>query len=504
LSDGRKVFAVIDLGFNSLKMVTYRVNGDNSFKAIDEISVKAKLGDGLSYTGFLSNESMERTISAIRLLGEIIKIRAINHVSPVATSAVREAGNREEFLRRVYREAHLRFRVLSDKEEALYSYLGAARGTGISNMLFFDIGGGSLEIVYAKRFEVRKIFPLPLGALRLTQLYANGKGKLTKKKYLQMRKHVTELLPDSMELRINEDTALVGVGGTVRALARYDQELKNYPLNKTHNYVISAESVSDINERLQEMQHDEITKIESIGGGRAATIAAGVCVIDTLMKKLDFEKLVVSTNGLRDGILCAQLEFPNSEIDQQKIHNYLKANISLNQHSVNAQQLLLQNLIDEREASIISHALKAMENSSDHSPEDTFYIVMNEDSMLSHRDQLTLTLSLASVRKPRVAHWFFERYKQLFKPQNKKSIRRIAAIIRLISILEKTGSEIRLRRKGERSIWLDILTRDGKIPLQLLENVIKEFEDTLDVSVDYWVSKATKQLAEAAMEGVVQ
>jgi exopolyphosphatase/pppGpp-phosphohydrolase len=119
--------SVIDLGFNSAKLVNYYVDHNGSYKAYQQEGSKVSLGQDLAQTGILAQEPMKRTIDILRLFQDIVDFQSIKHVVPVATSAVREATNGTGFLEQVFQETGLRFRVLSDKEEALYSYLGAHR-----------------------------------------------------------------------------------------------------------------------------------------------------------------------------------------------------------------------------------------------------------------------------------------------------------------------------------------------------------------------------------------
>jgi len=139
--------SVIDLGFNSVKLVNYDVRKDDTFRPYQQEGVTVKLGEELHRTGYLGKEPIGRTIKALRMFRDIINFDSIRHVLPVATSAVREAGNREDFLKQVYRETGFKFRMLSGKEEGLYSYIGALRATCLPTALFFDLGGGSLELV---------------------------------------------------------------------------------------------------------------------------------------------------------------------------------------------------------------------------------------------------------------------------------------------------------------------------------------------------------------------
>src|SRR2546425_1479441 len=135
--------SVIDLGYNSLKLVNYDVRRDKSFVAYGQQSVLAKVGEGLDQTGFLGDRPIRRTLKTLKQFRAIVDLEQSNHVLPVATSAVREAGNREEFLKQAYQETGFRFKVLSEKEEAVYAFEGAKSATSVR---------GSFEGVYGLFF----------------------------------------------------------------------------------------------------------------------------------------------------------------------------------------------------------------------------------------------------------------------------------------------------------------------------------------------------------------
>jgi Exopolyphosphatase len=193
--------AVIDLGFNSVKLVGYDVGKDGIFKPYQQEGIKARLGEGLPKTGYLGKEPVRRTIKALRLFRDIINFDSVRHVLPIATSAVREAGNRDDFLSQVRTETGLVFKVLSGQEEGLYSYIGALRTTCTPTALFFDLGGGSLELVYTENYNIRKIRSYPLGALRLAQQFGKGDGTFSRKNYSKMVRHILQALPDEKKLR---------------------------------------------------------------------------------------------------------------------------------------------------------------------------------------------------------------------------------------------------------------------------------------------------------------
>src|SRR5271169_6777339 len=172
--------SVIDLGYNSLKMVSYETRPDDSFRAYDQRGSLTRLGERLNQTGFLGNEAMERTLRELALLKEVNRLSGVDRVIAIATSPLREAGNGDRFQKDAESVLGVKFKVLSGKEEALFSYIGAARATRLPDVLFFDLGGGSLEFTYAKGFRVRKILSLPIGALRMTELYGREARRYSK------------------------------------------------------------------------------------------------------------------------------------------------------------------------------------------------------------------------------------------------------------------------------------------------------------------------------------
>ena len=173
-----------------------------------------------------------------------------------------------------------------------------------------NLGGGSLELVYTENYKIKKVISLPLGSLKLTQKFFSNtennsnNSRSIEKSYLNLQTYLLESLPSKKDLGIDIDSiTLVGVGGTLRALARYDQLIKEYPLKKLQNYNLEYNSLSMIRNHLLSMNTKEISTIDVIGSNRAETINTGLCIVYLLMSKLNFQNLIVSTNGLREGIL---------------------------------------------------------------------------------------------------------------------------------------------------------------------------------------------------------
>jgi exopolyphosphatase/guanosine-5'-triphosphate,3'-diphosphate pyrophosphatase len=473
--------SVIDLGYNSLKLVNYEVRRDKSFVAYGQHSVLAKVGEGLDQTGFLGDKPIRRTLKALKQFRAIVDLEQSSYVLPVATSAVREAGNREQFLKQAYQETRFKFKVLSEKEEAVYAFEGAKSATSVHAGLFFDLGGGSLEMVIYSEPTIRKILSVPLGGLRLTDLYAKPNGSYTKKNYARMRKRILELLPEKKHLPTSKNLDLVGVGGSVRAIARYDQMRRQYPLNKLHNYSMKKNAVESVHRALRRMSLRMIRKNPAIGQERSQSIIAGSLVVHLLMEKIGFRKLIVSTHGLRDGVLSAFLESPGSYrqglaervLMREKTPTHTKASVP----EKLAKSLLSHRNLTKREYAILSEALDhVLPDLPIYNPETLFYIVLEADSPLSHQDQLIMAMSVARANGMRRTDWAQTSYKRLLDKKSMEMVKKISVLIQIAQLQQKT--DIHLSMSSERGIpRLHIAQGKQRIPKVLMKDILRDLED---------------------------
>ncbi len=478
--------AVIDVGYNSMKMVKYRAEPDASARSYGQLGFMAMLGEGLEHTGRLGVEPMSRTTDAIGICKETASLEAIDHLLLIGTSPVREASNREEFLQRVKEETGLRMRVLTGNEEALYGFLGAARSVGAPTALFFDLGGGSLEITYAERSKIRRILSLPLGALKLTALYAGSDGRISRKGRAKMSKKIQQLLPTRRELGLDKETVLVGTGGTVRAMARYEQYLVEYPFNKIHNYSIEYDSVQKMSRDFLGMKPEELDGIEAIGEDRSRTIAAGALVVKLLMDQLGFERITVSTHGVRDGILTeflARGEPAQDKMAQKEEIEKLLAPAPLAARLAGSaelvEQLVSKGVFDDREGSILMTAA-GKGRGQDYAEADAdalFWMLMSEDLPLSHEDQLFMAMSLVRARRPRTANWLMDRYGRLLSRGDSKMVRKMGTCLRLVEIMNLAPVQVRVTYSN--GFRISVLENGDRFPF----GVARAAADALSASI---------------------
>ena len=484
--------SVLDLGSNSVKLANYIINSYNDYTPYHQESVRLRLSEGLD-RGVIRENYIDNTVESLKLFRNIVDFENVNYVISVATSAIRDAKNQHLILDRIRKETKFDFNILSEHNEALYSYTGAIRSLKIPSVLFFDIGGGSLEIVFAENFNVRKIISLPLGALKLTQMFSNYE-EIEITNFYKMEKHIQDTLPTLEDLGISEpsDVILVGVGGVLRTLAKYDQQLRQYPLSKIHNYKITLNSLEAIFKRLRLLPVDKISKIHSIGSGRADTICAGALVITQLMKVMGFKDLTVSAHGLREGVLALSLQYPNEfenqNIDYQKIKDiiYLSSQMeSLSEYVEDFVMLLYSmDLLLEPERVLLSYAISQIDKLwSFRDVENVLYSIMDNDSSLTHREQLIVALSLIYSKKKKKVDSLILKFENILEINDKRLVKKISSIVSLCDIFHKTDVKIKATSDNPKSISLKIYPKSNIFPEVLLHQACERLEDALGISI---------------------
>jgi len=491
--------AVIDVGFNSIKMLRYKVEPDGFLKSYGQLGMLAKLGEGLDGTGYLGHEQISRTIDALKLCREAASLDSIKHVLLVGTSPVREAANWEEFLRRVEEETGLKMRVLTGNEEALYGVLGALTSIDAPSVLFFDLGGGSLELAYVNKLRIRRILSLPLGALKLTSVFAGKDGTFSKKNRGRMAKQIARLLPSPDELGLGSDAVLVGTGGTIRAMARYEQDRVDYPFNKVHNYSIDFDSVQQMSREFFRLKLSELDRVEAIGQGRSETMAAGALVVRTLMDKLDFRQLTVSTHGLRDGILMEFLQGgarnPSVVAQKEDIEHLLTRQAQPPgpaDYSELIECMERNGLVDGREKKILLVAGWRGKSPEcvDADPYAAFGTLMSEDLPMRHEDQLLVSLSVVRARRPRAANWLARKY-GAFLAHDDKRVKKLGACLRLVELLDRSKAQYRVAYSG--GLRISILQSEGPFPLELARMAALALSSVVKRPVTIFVSSKERE-----------
>ena len=229
--------AVIDLGSNSFRLVVFEA-GEAWWRRTDEIYEPVRIGEGLMATGRLGEAPIERALATLDVFAHFCAANGVgaDEIDAVATSAIRDAENSEEFLARARERFGLPIRVLSREQEAYHGYLAAVNSTTLSDGCVLDLGGGSLQLVRVAARHAADSGSWRLGTVRMSERFLPPNGPAKRRQLNELREHIAAELDGTPWLAAlrergpgGEPLRLVGIGGTVRNLAAAAQRAAGLP-----------------------------------------------------------------------------------------------------------------------------------------------------------------------------------------------------------------------------------------------------------------------------------
>ncbi|MFI2260797.1 Ppx/GppA phosphatase family protein [Streptomyces tubercidicus] len=315
-----KRVAAIDCGTNSIRLLVAEATAPDSasgagatgeLKDLDRRMEIVRLGQGVDRTGRLAPEALERTFAVCREYAAVIKGLGVEHLRFVATSASRDAENREDFVRGVVDILGVEPEVITGDQEAEFSFLGATKElAGRADLarpfLVVDIGGGSTEFVLGDD-SVRAARSVDVGCVRMTERHLVHGGQIsdppTDGQIKAIKADIAAALDRAEEtVPLREAATLVGLAGSVTTVSAIAQGLERYESEVLHHSRISLATVREITGRLLSSTHAERAAIPVMHPGRVDVIAAGALVLLSIMERTGAAEVVVSEHDILDGI----------------------------------------------------------------------------------------------------------------------------------------------------------------------------------------------------------
>jgi exopolyphosphatase/guanosine-5'-triphosphate,3'-diphosphate pyrophosphatase len=299
--------AVIDIGSNSGRVMVFERDASSHLRLLAGSRTPLRLVHDVDELAELSEATMARTMEALRDFHAIATSTGASRIVAVATAAMRDAANGALFTRRVKRELGIRIEIIEGRQEAGLGFAGAVRGLGVSNGLLFDLGGGSLQVTRFARRRLIEALSLPFGALRLSEKFL-GSDPPTGKQLRRLRDHVRSRLAKTGLGRLASNDRLVGTGGTVRNLAKIDRQTRGYPIGSVHGYELSVDRLAEVVDRLAATRENRRDEIPGLSAERADSIVGGAVAIQTLAEFVRARKILVSGQGVREGVALGLLK----------------------------------------------------------------------------------------------------------------------------------------------------------------------------------------------------
>ena len=264
-----------------------------------------RLGEGVDQTKQLSGTAIDRVVQCLKEWREIIDSSSVDATVAVATSAVRDAENRDEFLDRVKHKAGFEVELISGEEEARRTMLGIRSGLpiGVTDVLALDIGGGSTEFVLDCPGQPPIVRSIDIGVVRLCERLLHHDPP-TGEEVSQAREWVARETKAAVAGMDNYQTAtFVGTAGTITSLAAMAQNLPAYEPARIHNYRLQFDTIQELEQTLLSRKKADRVGLPGLEKSREEVIAAGAIIIRTVMETLGMTSVLVSDLGLREGVL---------------------------------------------------------------------------------------------------------------------------------------------------------------------------------------------------------
>jgi exopolyphosphatase/guanosine-5'-triphosphate,3'-diphosphate pyrophosphatase len=298
--------AFVDIGTNTILCVIAEIRDTGRFRVLEDLAEITRLGQDVDRTRRISAAGEERSLAVLKRYRDRCDRLGVEEIVAVGTSALRDAHNSAEVCARFQQELGCDIRVISGEEEAAYSFLAVQRGLCLNGqeILVIDIGGGSTEFIRGNASGTSLATSLDLGSVRLTERFLHS-DPVRPAEVARMKDTIDEDLEGLAQRGMQPDPAiaLVGIAGTFTTLAAMEKQLASYSHREVHGSLLSRDAVIRQVRRLEEKSIAERRELIGLEPQRADVIFAGAYLVERIMERYGGERLIVSDQGVRYGLL---------------------------------------------------------------------------------------------------------------------------------------------------------------------------------------------------------
>jgi exopolyphosphatase/guanosine-5'-triphosphate,3'-diphosphate pyrophosphatase len=462
---------------------------------------------------YLAREAMERGIQVLRQF-KMIADASHAPIRAIATSAVREALNRDEFLRRVAAGTGIKIEIASGFEEARLIHLGILQALPVfrKKILVVDIGGGSTEFIVGQGRKIAYSNSVKLGAVRLTQRFF-PEGKVTGKGLQECTQFITgTLAPIVRSIQKNKYDAVVGSSGTIGNITNIARIIRgenpDHPINNT---VISRKEISQLlNELCSKKEITDRARVEGLDPARTDIIIAGIVLLYSIIEQLRIPSLVFSDYALREGIILDTIEHSLSEKRVDHLPNIRTASVRHlaetfhyeKEHAQHVTKLALQ-IFDQTkalhklgmrereflESAALLHEIGLYLSHAQHH-RHSYYLIRNSELLGFTENEKEIIANVARYHRkshPKPKHDSF----MILSPEDQSVIKKLAAILRIADGLDRSHAARVQRvkcRKVKRNLMIKLFHKPAAhLSLEVWGAETKKnlFEDIFSVHVRF-------------------
>jgi len=419
-----KTTAIIDIGSNSISIVIYEKSSRFAFSLIKKARASVKIGEGAyEHGGVLQQDAMDRAYMALEDFVTIASNLKCRKILTVATSALRDAPNKDIFLKRVKDGLKLSLKVIDGKKEAYFGGVAAANLLfSIDEFTMVDIGGGSTELARVVDGKVIDTHSLNIGTVRLKELMSDKKADEK-----EIKKYITSIIKTIPEEFITDQ--IVGIGGTLRSLSSVIMDKERYPIDLLHGFEYRVKDYKNFIKEIPSMSEKDIKKLD-FPVNRLDTIREGISIFYRVLNELDAKYVIASKAGVREGVYLSDLLRNSNHKFASNFNISIKSlmdRYALNEKNCSYVQKISKELfdvlkplhdIDEVYKEYLGYSAKLSPLSSRFNiysnNENSFYFLLeNLNFAFSHEEKLLIALLLKLSSKEKKRHKDYKKYEIL-------------------------------------------------------------------------------------------
>lgn len=506
-----KTVAFIDIGTNSIRFLLARFHPNLTHSIISVQKETVRLGENEFTDDMLRPAAMERALQVCKQFTTMARKNEADEIIAVATSATREARNKDEFIKLLRKQAKLNVHPISGFEEARLIYLGISNSLDLKGKtaLFIDIGGGSTELIVGDQQNYKLLDSLKLGAVRLgSMLFARNDSKPVKpKQYKVVRQYVMNSAIRSLQkIKATKFDLVIGSSGTVENLAEIAAR-KYFGRAHRPDDVLTLDQLNGVVKELCSLPLKERAKMEGINSRRADIIIPGACILQTIMKELEIEQIQVTELSMQHGLLVDYM-MKNGYLQRQESGSFRLDNVQRfarrlqvdMPHAEKVRSLALSMFDSAKRAGFhkidaphrelmeyaaILHDVGIFLSYSNHEAH-SYYLIKNAGLEGFDQDELQTIASLAYFHRkrfPQDKHTEFSAVQE----RERKAVRQISVLLRIAETLDRSHTGVVktavLRRRGDEALLEVSCSQSAELEMWGLEAHNRAFERAFNTSL---------------------
>ncbi len=512
-----RVTGIIDIGSNTVRLSVYQLTGNGAYRVVDQGRWPARLSQRMGADGTLPDEAVDELAELLRHYLRICAKHGAERVRAVATAAIRQAANRKAVVERLRLAAGIDIEILSGEEEARLGSEAMLNSLRFGDGFVVDIGGGSTEITLVRDRKVVSAVSFPVGCVNVSARYGLGEDAVEQAMLNDIVSETKRLMQETDWIAKHPGLPLIGLGGTVRALAKLRQREIGYPFPQLHGYELSASDVSGALNDLASLAVPQRRKRPGLSKDRGDVIVPGLAILRGVMELTRASTMIVCGTGLRDGLFyetCRPYPPPASDNDvlEESIRNLIALYPAAPAGHLQQVRKLAVALFDQLNAvsplpggsrRLLDTAARLFRigatidynDCADH----TFYMLLHTNwNGLSHREKI-LAAAIASYRSTNSLRRKLSSYQSMLAEEDPETIGKLGTLLLLASALDRSESQaisaLHIAAEGKK---LKLLAESGHpLPVEKMEvgNMAKEFKKIWGLTPDLQVVRTGRSPA---------